>query len=101
MANVTVGYPAKAVGEFFWEHTEITTERGKPNYINGRRASAEHVRRLAEWRRGDVELAALAVVDRLLMKYDLAIWEYEAWATEKFGNDTFFDRREAVAALTA
>lgn len=102
MPNVKCGYPAKAVSEFITEQFEEKPSKNGPpaNYINGRRVTADHQRRIREWR-DEVKLANLAVVDRMLMHYDLALWEYESWATERFGSDTFYDHDEAVAALTA
>lgn len=102
MPNVKCGYPAKAVAEFVTEQIEVrdTGNSAPAHYINGRRVSADHQRRIRDWRDG-VKLASLALVDRMLMHYDLAIWEYEAWAIERYGNDTFYDHDEAVAALTA
>lgn len=96
---VKQGYSASALGAFVESQIEYRETKGNnmARYINGVRMSADDGRRLLRWMddTGDVDLSG---VDRFLIRYDLALWEFEHWATERYGHSTFFDRDEVTVA---
>lgn len=96
------GYVALAVAQFLDDQIELRARKaGMPaSFINNHRVSPDDQRRITRWSH-ESKLASLAAVDRILIRYDLALWEFEAWATKRYGNNTYFDTDEIIAGLLA
>lgn len=90
---IKTGYPAKAVAAFIDGEVVRTPrkENGKDRVtLNGSLLTAEEQRQVARWR-NEQEYAELSSVDNMLNRHDMHIWQYENWAVERYGTDTFFD----------
>lgn len=97
MIDDDTGYDPERVWAFVETHGHIR-EDGRVLRLNKRTVRETHRNMLERWRRVDVGLAPLGRWDEILVEADLALWEYEQWERDTYGNLSYRDPHQDLAA---
>lgn len=105
MPNPNTGYSAVAVGEYVESKIEFRRANGRTGkpvaFVGPHRIIKTDLTRCYKWRSGQAMLVSIDVVDKLMIRLGLSLWEFEDWALMAYGSNCFHDHEKSIAALTA
>lgn len=84
------GYEAEVVWAYLDANaTELPTVRGGVDRIAGHKITDSQRETLRRWRDTNARIIPLGRWDEILLQNDVMLWEFEQWATERFGRDGY------------